>query len=395
LTPALPAQTIRPMAERGRRTFVALCAVTAALASLIALPATSSSAAVRCKAPSSAPVTDPSSLYYDVTALSPCKAWAVGYDNSGGLIERWNGTSWVKQTITAPLGGTNPYISGISALASNDVWATGVAVFTTYGAFIEHWNGSAWTLIPTPTFLNGNFLEDVLAISKHDVWAVGNVFNGSAFVSVIEHWNGTKWKLVNHPQPGTSSGFAAVSGTSAKDVWAVGRYYSGTSPNHTLIEHWNGKTWKRVASPNALGMSFSNGLQGVGARTPSDAWAVGYHNDINGQEQTLVEHWNGKTWKVVKSPNPGGGLHGNILLDVVGTGAKAAWAVGSYSDGVTNHGLVLHWNGKAWKIHGAHPPSGGTVGDVEGVYATALNDVWWAGSATVSATSSAYVTHCC
>jgi len=133
---------------------------------------------------------------------------------------------------------------------------------------------------------------------------VGDVYNGSSYVSLIEHWNGSKWKLVNHPRPGTGGGFEAVSGTSAKDIWAVGRTYSGSGPQHTLIEHWNGKKWTRIPSPNRNGMGFTNYLQGVSAVGAKDAWVVGSSYNINGKSQTLTEHWNGKSWKIVKRRTP-------------------------------------------------------------------------------------------
>lgn len=44
--------------------------------------------------------------------------------------------------------------------------------------------------------------------------------------------------------------------------------------------------------------------------------------------QTLVEHWNGKTWKVQPSPNPG---KGTLLFGVAATSSTNAWAVGYYN----------------------------------------------------------------
>ena len=130
-------------------------------------------------------------------------------------------------------------------------------------------------------------------------------------------------------------------------------------------------------------------------RTATDAWAVGQFNNINGKSQTLTEHWNGKSWKRVKSPNPGGGLQNNQLNDVVDVGPRSAWAVGSYIGGGVTHALVLHWNGKAWTTHPTRVPSTATAASLNAVAASALSDVWWAGDATVSAIDAAYVTHCC
>jgi hypothetical protein len=46
-----------------------------------------------------------------------------------------------------------------------------------------------------------------------------------------------------------------VAATSPRNAWAVGSIGPGPGINpgrgtKTLIEHWNGKTWKRVPSPN-------------------------------------------------------------------------------------------------------------------------------------------------
>ena len=46
--------------------------------------------------------------------------------------------------------------------------------------------------------------------------------------------------------------FAAVSAVSPDDVWAVGDYLELSDPpaRRTLAQHWNGRTWSVVASPN-------------------------------------------------------------------------------------------------------------------------------------------------
>ncbi|MBV8941077.1 MAG: hypothetical protein JO240_05065, partial [Solirubrobacterales bacterium] len=70
----------------------------------------------------------------------------------------------------------------------------------------------------------------------------------------------------------------------------------------TLIEHWNGKAWNVQRSANPGGSSRDD-LEAVAATSATNAWAVG-HDYIGPTEQTLIEHWNGKTWKVQPSVNP-------------------------------------------------------------------------------------------
>jgi hypothetical protein len=78
-----------------------------------------------------------------------------------------------------------------------------------------------------------------------------------------------------------------VATTSSTNAWAVGSYESKKGKSKTLIEHWNGRTWKGSPSPNpGSGPSLSS----VVATSSTNAWAVG----TKGQ-QTLIEHWSGNT----------------------------------------------------------------------------------------------------
>src|SRR6266550_5340794 len=60
--------------------------------------------------------------------------------------------------------------------------------------------------------------------------------------------------------------------------------------------------WSVVPSPNG---STSSGLSGVAVVSANDIWAVGSSGSQRSGAQTLIEHWNGSHWSVMKSPNPG------------------------------------------------------------------------------------------
>ena len=84
-----------------------------------------------------------------MTAISTNNVWAVGFcDNfSGDLVEHWDGTSW--SVVSSPaFNGTNDILHGISADASNDVWAVG----NSGGGLILHFDGTSWsrTVLPDP-----------------------------------------------------------------------------------------------------------------------------------------------------------------------------------------------------------------------------------------------------
>src|SRR5262249_61458658 len=118
--------------------------------------------------------------------------------------------------------------SGVSAVASNGVWAVGA-----FGAasgsqtLIEHWNGVSWSVVASPSPGSGsNELHGVSAVSSSDIWAVGILSNtGSSSLTLIEHWNGVNWSVV----PGVNFGSAltelfAVVSTAHSNVWAVGDF---------------------------------------------------------------------------------------------------------------------------------------------------------------------------
>jgi hypothetical protein len=242
---------------------------------------------------------------------------------------------------------------------------------------------------PNPS-TSGNDLADVAAISSTDAWAVGSYEGDNTVPSktLAEHWNGTAWSVVSTPNPGSSSScggnngneLEAVSASSSSDVWAVGSYYSCTLPE-TLAEHWNGTAWSVVPTPSP-GTNNYNQLYDVVALSPTDAWAVGYYYPGIGEAaRTLVEHWNGSAWSVVKSPNLG---TTSTLTAITAVSSTELWAVGyTYSQSADRTTmLVLHYAGGVWT---ASRVPRFTSGDqvLLGVTAVSGNDVWAVGDQEV------------
>ena len=189
------------------------------------------------------------------------------------------------------------------------------------------------------------------------------------------------WAGTSAPRTGTG-GFhdtlGAVAAISASDAWAVGDWHNAAGNEQTLIEHWNGSHWRIVASPSPAGSGADNELDGVAATSRSNAWAVGqFWNGANWQPQ--IEHWNGKTWRGVKTPDPGGHAARDILEAVVATSPSSAWAVGGYTAGSTGKALILHWNGQAWR-QVTVPNPGGTHGSyLNAVTAVSASSIWAVG----------------
>jgi phosphoesterase family protein len=160
--------------------------------------------------------------------------------------------------------------------------------------------------------------------------------------------NGNEWQAVPSPSIGNlDNNLAAVSAGSPTNAWAVGDFYESNDPNvlRNLGEHWDGSSWTAYPLPQ-VGLN-ENTLLGVSELSEGRTWAVGYYVNAEYAQRSLVEHWDGSSWQVIPSPNPGG--EGDILYGVAAVSDSDVWAVGGQQDssGIW-HPLVEHWDGKSW-----------------------------------------------
>jgi hypothetical protein len=295
------------------------------------------------------------SVLLGVTALGSTHAWAVGYyhddtaNTTRDLIEHWNGTRWSVVAHPGP-DTTSAFLFHVTTISPENVWAVGRYTDSSFNqlTLIEHWNGSTWELTPSPnpgpTF---NTLSSIVAISAANIWAIGFYVNDDGNrQTLIEHWNGRAWELVASPNlQGRSNVLSSIAALSANDVWAVGDAPDINGNYVTLVEHWNGSVWRIVKSPNPS-PTFSH-LYGVTAIAPDDVWAVGFY----GAFTSLVVHWNGRRWDVAPSPNPG--TDSNVLNAVTAASPQNIWAVGNLlNSGTTPHALTMiqHWDGSQWSV---------------------------------------------
>ena len=190
---------------------------------------------------------------------------------------------------------------------------------------------------------------------------------------------GLVWNIVNNPQPGADSNIlrkAAV--VSADNVWAVGTYSNG-GQNQPLVEHWNGTQWTAVAVPTPTGGN-GGAFWNVEKISSNDVWAVGYYFDNTGTHRTLAEHWDGTQWNIVSTPNIGTGL--NDLNGISALSSTDIWAVGLACGGFgcgtnSNQTLAMHWDGTSWTLSTSPNPSFSNL--LYGVTTVAPNDVWAVG----------------
>lgn len=177
----------------------------------------------------------------------------------------------------------------------------------------------SWNLAFSPNPFEEDFLRGVAAVSASDAWAAGNGFDefGPDDGPIIERWNGSSWNIVDTTLPDEAT-LTDVSALGADDVWAVGSAFVTTlSP---FVAHWDGTSWSSVPVPNPGNLGAA--LEGVEMLASDDVWAVGWQDGEHfGDDQTLVEHWDGTSWTVVPSPSPSVAQ----LSDVSGSSSTDVW----------------------------------------------------------------------
>jgi hypothetical protein len=304
----------------------------------------------------SPPVTE--GFLLGTAALAANDIWAVGYINSPAvqtLAEHFDGNSW--QVVPTPSPGNLSRLRSVAAVASNDVWAVGQDI-TPNGfdhPLIEHWDGSSWTIIDGSPLAKS--LYGVTAIASNDVWAVGGL--GVGFQATVEHWDGSSWSLVSSPAFVGSQGLASVSADASNDVWAVSRV------NGPQVVHFDGTNWTRI-NPHSL-----TDFNSVTALSPTDVWAVGSFLFDYDDVRPEIEHWDGSQWQLVPSPDPRpGGQGGSELTGVAAISPTDIWAVGAVGAFGNLQTLTEHWDGTSWSI--IPSPNPGNRSSLIGV--TALSD---------------------
>ena len=105
----------------------------------------------------------------------------------------------------------------MSAVSANDVWAAS-------GPAFEHWDGRRWTSVKSPR-VKGIMLSasaDLAAVSKDNVWAVGDWETHSDEGLLAMHWNGRQWRVFKGPAADQGSflrGVTAISATATFGRW--------------------------------------------------------------------------------------------------------------------------------------------------------------------------------
>ena len=317
-------------------------------------------------------------------------------DTHPGMV-RWNGTSVVAAPEPATMSLLDKSTQQASFDSSTDGWVLGRIGSSTGVAqpYLAHWDGRRWTIMPftgpqdhatVATFFPS--LNGVAAVSPASAWAVGAVIDpaGNNHGAIIEHWNGSRWSLVANPasSPSSGGGLYALKVISPANVWAVGRQENASGTIVPLVQHWNGKAWSIVPVPAGAAPSA---LSSISASGPKDVWAADDQLRPGSADTAapLVEHWNGKTWKVM--PLPDLGADGDKATGIFAASSSDVWVTNLVAANPGTPGVLLHWNGAAWaKVQAPGPQEFGVISQFNGIAGTGPANVWASGFTTSLAT---------
>jgi hypothetical protein len=338
------------------------------------------------------------------SSASACTAVGTNLSTSGlnvTLAERWNGTSWQRQSTPNPADNTvpasSPDLLGVSCPVADFCEAVGGYQVSTVGISIaDGWNGQAWTsqTFPVPTGSTSAVLTQVSCTSARFCEAVGSYTNSvGESLAFAAGWNGTSWRLQVTPNPAGatlvrmtalscvsakfceaggnaigSSGFALEwNGTSWLLQTVPGTAGAGSVSCVSVIfcemvgsgggDVWNGSSWSSQPIPSPVG-STSASLSGVSCTTATFCQAVGQYNDSSGSSLSLGATWNGTSWAVQTTPNPTGASF--TSLKAVSCAAVAACeAAGEFQLSTPNlMALAESWSGSSWQLQHAIRPAG-------------------------------------
>lgn len=221
---------------------------------------------------------------------------------------------------------------------------------------------SSWTVEPTPNAVSGgqydqNVVPGVDCASASACMGVGYATsNNGSYVSkaLAMRWDGSSWRLA---MPSSDASLTNVSCVSATKCFAVG---TGQKPNYRdvpVILRWNGKKWSTMTVPLRRNQ-IEQSVGGIACPTSTSCLAVGGSSNGPGSIfHTLVYHYDGSSWSIIKSPNPStttsGG--GTFFSDVSCWRASKCFAAGYAGQAM----LIERWRGGArWKRQTVPQPAG-------------------------------------
>lgn len=146
------------------------------------------------------------------------------------------------------------------------------------------------------------------------------------------------------PQRPASTELTGVSCPSTNDCVAVGAAQVNATGNFIpLVEHWNGTSWSIERTPIPPLSEGGGALSGVSCTSSSACITAGSFGPGYGP---LAERWNGSSWSLQRPPDP---------LDAYGfDGVSCASNTDCIAVGGGDEPLAERWDGRRWSVQTTH-----------------------------------------
>jgi len=250
------------------------------------------------------------------------------------------GASWLQLDTPNVPGASAWEFTSVSCTSPNICVAVGDSSGSTNQLLSENRTKKGWTIQHIPQPAAGSALMSVWCTFSFSCIAVGDAPSGSnTTVPLAERWNGSSWQIQKTAKPkgAANSQLNSVTCVTALDCVAVGSASPSLNDQVPLVEHWNGKSWKIEKAPTRPGFIESN-LTGVSCMSATRCIATGSSFKPS-VFVTLAELWNGSAWTIQKTPNV---TNGGRLNAVACPSRNDCLAVGD--------GFGARWNGKSWAL---------------------------------------------
>lgn len=198
-------------------------------------------------------------------------------------------------------------LTGVSCPQPNVCLAVGERADGTKGALAERWNGKRWRVLATPTLTGPggrSGLGNVSCVSTSRCVALGLRARTAVGPStaIAEEWNGARWRLlhVRFPRGSFPVGISCV----RRACMIVGQRLVGPSGRISALADLLTGTRLRLLKPAVAKGSVGGFLTGVSCTSDVFCAAVGGQALPNvGGTINLAETWNGRTWRVRRTPH--------------------------------------------------------------------------------------------
>lgn len=240
--------------------------------------------------------------------------------------------------------------------AGDSLWSVGINLepgkdgSLKFHPLAVRWDGHTWRQTKQP--VPDGRLDDVLAKSANDVWAVGATENGAETQPILQHWKGNAWSVVDSPVGDDNAQYTSIAAQG--DGLLIGRYGDQTS-----VLRYTGGKWQELPRDGLQHVIYIDDLKAVG----KEIWATG----IGG-----VARYDGNHWTEVKLPVKVPEGRTFEVAQLVVNSANDIWAVGMKNDtDLWRVPLALHYDGKTWTELAA-PAITGQLHDLEFVNGKAI-----------------------